>query len=61
MPFEYFKEMCIRAYMHVCSFTVLVERPEGKASLGRPTRKWKDNIKMDQDVGWGMDWIGDMW
>jgi hypothetical protein len=31
----------------------------GKISLGRPRRKWEDNIKMDlQEVGrGGMDWI----
>jgi hypothetical protein len=26
---------------------VLVGRPEGKRLLGRPTHRWKDNIKMD--------------
>ena len=33
--------------------------PEGKRLLGRPRRRWEDNIKMDfQEVGWaGMDWI----
>jgi len=32
---------------------------EGKRSLGRPRRKWEDNIKMNlQEVGCGaMDWI----
>ena len=32
---------------------------EGKRSLGRPRRRWEDNIKMDfQEVGCGgMDWI----
>jgi len=37
----------------------LVEKPEGKRPLGRPRRRWKDNIKMDlQKVGCGgMDWI----
>jgi hypothetical protein len=36
-----------------------VGRPEGRRSLGRPRRRWEDNIKMDlQEVGWGgMDWI----
>jgi hypothetical protein len=36
-----------------------VGRPEGKRPIGRPRRRWEDNIKMDlQDVGWGgMDWI----
>ena len=33
--------------------------PEGKRPLGRPRRRWDDNIKMDlQEVGYGgMDWI----
>ena len=36
----------------------LVGRPEGRRPLGRPKRRWEDNIKMDlQKVGWGMDWI----
>jgi hypothetical protein len=32
---------------------------EGKIPLGRPRRRWEDNIKMSlQEVGrWGMDWI----
>ena len=38
---------------------VLVGKPEGKRPLGRPRRRWEDNIKMDlQDVGWGRgDWM----
>ena len=33
---------------------VLVGRPEGKRPLGRPRRRWEDNIKMDlQEVGRG--------
>ena len=38
---------------------VLVEKPEGKNPLGRPKRRWDDNIIMDlQEVGCGgMDWI----
>jgi hypothetical protein len=36
----------------------LVGRPEGRRPLGRPRRRWEDNIKIDiQDVGKGMDWI----
>ena len=33
-------------------------KPEGKRSLGRPRRRWEDNIKMElQEVGCGsMDW-----
>jgi hypothetical protein len=37
---------------------ILVGEPKGKRPLGRPTRRWDDNIKMDpQEVGYGMDWI----
>jgi hypothetical protein len=33
---------------------ILVGRPEGSRPLGRPRRRWKDNIKMDlREVGWG--------
>jgi len=37
----------------------LVRKTEGKRPLGRPRRRWEDNIKMDlQEVGCGgMDWI----
>ena len=40
-------------------YRVLVGKPEGKRPLGRPRRRWKDNIKMDlQEVGCGgMAWI----
>jgi len=40
-------------------FRVLVGKPEGKRPLGRPRRRWEDNIKMDlQEVRYGgMDWI----
>jgi len=40
-------------------YGVLVGRPERKRPLGRPRRRWEDNIKMDlQEVGCGgMDWI----
>ena len=37
---------------------VLVGKPEGKRPLGRPGRRWEDNIKMDlQEVGGGGDWM----
>ena len=41
-------------------YRVLVGIPEGKRPLGRPRRRWVDNIRMDlQEVGCGyMDWIG---
>ena len=37
---------------------VLVGKPEGKRPLGRPRRRWEDNIKVDlQEVGRGGDWM----
>jgi hypothetical protein len=38
---------------------ILVGMPEGKRPLGRPRRRWEDNIRMDlREIGWGgMDWI----
>ena len=37
---------------------VLVGKPEGKRPLGRPRRRWEDNIMMDlQEVGEGGDWM----
>jgi len=37
-------------------YWVLVGKPEGKRPLGRPKRRQKDNIKMDLQDVWGMDW-----
>jgi hypothetical protein len=41
------------------TYRSLVERSEGRRPLGRPRRRWEDNIKMDlQEMEWGgMDWI----
>jgi len=37
---------------------VLVGKPEGKRPLGRPRRRWEDNIKMDlREVGKDGDWM----
>jgi len=37
---------------------VLVGKSVGKRTLGRPRRKWEDNIKMDlQEVEGGGDWM----
>jgi hypothetical protein len=38
---------------------ILVGKPEGKRPLGRPRRRWVNNIKMyHRAIGWdGMDWI----
>jgi hypothetical protein len=41
-------------------YKVLVGKPEGKRSLGRPRRRWEDGIRMDQrDIGLRgvVDWI----
>ena len=40
-------------------YRVLVRKPEGKRSLGRPRRRWEDNIMMDlQEVRGGCeDWM----
>ena len=42
------------------AYRVLVAKPEGKRPLGRPRRRWVDNIRTDlREVGCGyMDWIG---
>jgi hypothetical protein len=35
------------------AYRILVGKPEGKRPLGRPRRRWLDNIKMDlSEVGW---------
>ena len=41
------------------AYKVLVGKPEGKRPLGRPRRRWEDNIKMDlREVGCDRgDWI----
>jgi hypothetical protein len=36
------------------AYRLLVRKPEGKRPLGRPRRRWVDNIRMDfREVGWG--------
>jgi hypothetical protein len=41
------------------AYRILVGKPEGKRPLGRPRRRWVDNIKTNlREIGWdGMDWI----
>jgi hypothetical protein len=41
------------------AYRSLMGKPVGRRPLGRPIRRWKDNIKMDfREVGWrGVDWI----
>jgi hypothetical protein len=42
------------------AYRLLVGKLEGKRPLGRPRRRWVDNIRMDLvEVGWSdVDWIG---
>jgi hypothetical protein len=41
------------------AYRILVGKPEGRTPLGRPRRRWVDNIKMDlREIGWdGVDCI----
>jgi hypothetical protein len=41
------------------AYRTLARKPEGKRPLGRPRRRWVDNIKMDfREICWGgIDWI----
>jgi hypothetical protein len=40
-------------------YRVLVGKPDGKRTLGRPSHRWNDNIKMDLQEGGcgGMNWL----
>ena len=43
------------------AYRILLGRPDGKTPLGRPRRKWKDNIKMglqEMGCGHGLDCSG---
>jgi hypothetical protein len=60
------KAMRIRWAGHVArmgevrgAYNILVGRPEGRRPLGRPRRRWEDNIKVDRrEIGFGdADWI----
>jgi hypothetical protein len=41
------------------AYTILVGKPEGKKPLGRPRRRWLDNIRTDlREIAWEVvDWI----
>jgi hypothetical protein len=47
----------MEALRNVCK--VLVGKPEGRTSFGRPRRRWEDNVRMDlSEIMWeGLDWI----
>ena len=43
-------------------YRVLVGKPEGRRPLGRPRRRWEDNIKMDPQKAWDVGlWTGSSW
>jgi hypothetical protein len=43
------------------AYRALVGKPEGGRPLGKPRRRWEDNIKIDlREVGWGA-WTGLIW
>jgi hypothetical protein len=40
------------------AYRILVGKPEGRRPLGRPKRRWVDNMKIDlREIWYGMDWI----
>jgi hypothetical protein len=40
------------------AYRILMGQPERKRPLGRPRRRWVDNIKMDhKEIGWGGLWL----
>jgi hypothetical protein len=50
----------LRTTLAVTKYRLLVGKPEGKRPLGRPRRRWIDNIKMVLlEIGLNVvDWIG---
>jgi hypothetical protein len=46
--------------IHKGTFLILVGKPERKRPLGRPERRWMNNIKVDlRDTEWDdVDWVG---
>jgi hypothetical protein len=42
------------------AYRLLMRKPEGKRPVGRPRRRWVDNIRLDLgEVGWDdVNWIG---
>jgi hypothetical protein len=43
------------------AYRLLVGKPEGKIPLGRPRRRWVDNIRMDLERWDGVMWTGLVW
>jgi hypothetical protein len=57
--FQYNTEHVARMGEKRNAYMILVGMPEGTRPLGRPRRRWVDNIKMNlREIGWGaIDWI----
>jgi hypothetical protein len=51
--------LAARIFENRNAYRTLVGKPEGKRPLGRPRRRWVDNVKIDlREIKWvGMDWI----
>jgi hypothetical protein len=43
------------------AYRLSVRKPEGNRPLGRPSRTWVDNIRMDLGEGDGVMWTGLLW
>jgi hypothetical protein len=54
---------CSPGSFKLLKFIILGGKPDGKRPLGRPRRRWVDNIKIDlREMGWdGMGWTGSIW
>jgi hypothetical protein len=66
-PGEKLEDLVIRFAGHVArmgekrnAYRILVGKTEGRRPLGRPRRRWVDDIKMDlREIGWdGVEWSG---
>jgi hypothetical protein len=53
-------EHLVNKFLPLCFRALLMGKPDGKRPLGRPRRRWVDNIRVNLgEVGWGdVDWIG---
>ena len=50
-----------RIWFYLCIVLSLVEDPEGKRRIGRPSRTWEDDIKMEANGKDGRAWTGFIW